>query len=154
MNDLPDRGASTVWTALFAWSVCAPVLEELLYRGGLQAWLARRLPGSAAVLVATAVFTAAHGFGPGAYTGAQLVSVFATGLVYGLLYRATGSVMPSIGAHAAWNAIVLLEATRGALVGVLLAAAVVAAGVAVWRPLVRLEAQVRLPGGGNPAGSL
>lgn len=102
-NDVPDHPAATVWAATIALVLCAPILEELLFRGGLQSWLGRRLPRTAAVLVATAVFAAVHGAGAHAYNSVQLAGVFFSGLVFALLYELSGSVMPGILSHMVWN---------------------------------------------------
>jgi len=108
-NELPNLHAPTVVAALVLTVMCAPVFEELAIRGGAQSWLARRLPWPVALVLATSLFTAMHGVGPGAYNSVQLVNVFLFGLTFGLLYQATGSVAPGMVAHAGVNGAILLN---------------------------------------------
>lgn len=112
-NDLPDVHPLTILAAATTTVICAPILEELLFRGGLQSWLGRRLPRGAAVVVATLAFTWVHGLGPGAYNSVQLLDVAISGFLYAGLYQATKSVTPGIVAHMARNGcIVVSVATR------------------------------------------
>jgi len=127
-NDLPDHRGATVVAAAITFVVCAPILEELFFRGGIQAWLARRLPWPLAMLIATAFFMAVHSQGPHAYNSVQLVSVFSTGLLYASLFQVTGSVLPGIVAHMSWNAHGLVTSTAG-LPSYLVAAPLVVVGI-------------------------
>jgi membrane protease YdiL (CAAX protease family) len=141
VNEIPDRRASTLWVAALLFIVCAPLLEELLYRGGVQGWLGRRAPAWAALLAATALFTWAHSFGASSYNEIQLASVLSTGLIYARLYQVTGSVVPGMVAHATWNGLSLVSmATDGLLVAISLPLALLTvAGGLAWRlapPLV------------------
>jgi membrane protease YdiL (CAAX protease family) len=113
INNLGTVNADTVRGYLLTVVNGAPVLEEVFYRGCLQAWLARRLPAPASVVAATAVFTAAHGMGSGAYNSVQLVSVAITGLTFGVLYHRSGSLIPDIAAHMALNGTTLAHTWGG-----------------------------------------
>lgn len=138
MNALPDRSTASVLAAGISW-LCAAVMEELIYRGGLQSWLGRRIPAWIAVVLVNTVFTLVHSSGPGGYTEVQLVWVFATGLLYARLFEVTGSVVPCIAAHACWNALSL--AMAAGLPPAILPVAVAALAVAgAWRFAPRLFA--------------
>lgn len=128
-NDLPDLRGPTVVAAVVLSLVCAPIAEELLFRGGFQAWLARRVPWPAALLIASALFAGAHAFGPHAYNSVQLAAIFLTGALFGCLYQVTDSVLPAIVAHSTWNATGLL-ATTTAAPSLLICAPLVVLGVA------------------------
>jgi membrane protease YdiL (CAAX protease family) len=78
-------------------SIAAPICEEALYRGLLQAGLAPRLGWPRAVVVTALVFTVMH-FDP-----VGLLARFELGVVFGLLAWRAGSLWPAIGAHAANN---------------------------------------------------
>jgi membrane protease YdiL (CAAX protease family) len=93
--------------SLFVVAVVVPVQEELLYRGVGYSLLARW--GTwAAIGVPAVLFALAHGF-------LELLPFFlAAGIAFGLLRRATGSVLPGIVTHAVFNAAVtLLAVTAG-----------------------------------------
>ena len=98
----PGLGAMAVAVVMSV--VIAPLLEETVYRGLLQtsllSWLgaARRW---AAVGLAAAAFSVVHA--PGA-SGVGLAGLFVLGLVLGVLYERTGSLLPCVVAHAGYNA--------------------------------------------------
>ena len=84
--------------------VIAPLLEETVYRGLLQTWLLSWLGADrrwAAVGLAAAAFSLVHA--PGA-SGVGLAGLFVLGLVLGVLYERTGSLLPCVVAHAGYNA--------------------------------------------------
>jgi membrane protease YdiL (CAAX protease family) len=78
--------------------VCAPVVEELLYRALVLGSISARLPASAAVVAGAAWFAAAH------FQAVQFLGLFAFGLVLGACWRRTGRVGMGVLAHAAFNA--------------------------------------------------
>ena len=91
--------------------VLTPVLEELAFRGLLFATLRRRLPLVAAAPASAAVFALAHGYGVLGF-----LAVFWSGLVWAVAYEKTGSLLPSIAAHAVDNlgaSLSVLLALRG-----------------------------------------
>jgi membrane protease YdiL (CAAX protease family) len=83
-------------------AVIAPVLEEVLFRGLLQNSLANRMPTWAAILIASAIFGAAHldltAFAP----------LMAMGMAFGFLYHKTGSLRVNIAMHVVNNAAAIL----------------------------------------------
>jgi membrane protease YdiL (CAAX protease family) len=77
--------------------------EEVFFRGLLQRGLARRIGAPAAIALASLAFGAAHGdWVHGAAAG--LLGAF-----LGLIAHAADSIRPAIAAHAANNAVALLE---------------------------------------------
>jgi hypothetical protein len=78
-------------------SLAAPVCEEVLYRGLVQAGLATRVGWPRAVVVTGLVFSVMH-FDP-----VGLLARFELGVLFGLLAWRGGSLWPAIGAHAANN---------------------------------------------------
>lgn len=108
VDDIRRRADGWQGLALMAVFV-APVLEEICFRGLLYPALRRRLPASAAIPVTSVAFALAHQPGTTWLPLAILASVF------GWLVETTGSVVPSIAAHMAFNAIPVatLLLTRG-----------------------------------------
>jgi len=78
--------------------VLTPVFEELVFRGLLFATLGRRLRPAVAAVVSAAVFALAHGYGVLGFA-----AVFWSGLLWAWAYARTGSLVPSITAHAVDN---------------------------------------------------
>lgn len=82
--------------------VCAPVVEELVYRGLVQQGLANSLRPTTAWLLAAALFAAVH------LVPIEFPGLFAFALVLGWCYRRTGRLGLPIVAHMAFNASGLL----------------------------------------------
>lgn len=93
------------WTSAIGMAVAAviiaPICEEILFRGVLYGWLRGRWPAAAALPVSAAVFATAHILPP------LMVETFLIGLVLSWLYERTGSLLPAIVMHMAFNGIVL-----------------------------------------------
>lgn len=79
-------------------TVAAPFCEEFFFRGVLQRDLRADLSPRAAIAVTAAIFSAFHFFDP-----LGLVARFELGLLFGWLALRTGSLWPSIAAHAVHN---------------------------------------------------
>lgn len=97
--ELPEEPMQRVWTML---QVCAvlPLLEELIFRGGVQRLLRPLGPGVA--LVGQAVlFASAHG------SAAEKLYALAMGLVFGWAAEHTGRLWPGMLFHSLNNCIVL-----------------------------------------------
>lgn len=83
--------------------VAAPLWEEFFFRRVFQGWLETKLPagdGRAAIVLASAVFAAAH-----VGQGLAFVPLFPLALVLGAIARRTGSIVPCILLHALFNAV-------------------------------------------------
>jgi membrane protease YdiL (CAAX protease family) len=108
-------GLSSHWTEWFdpdlAWGpridvaaaildavVVTPVFEEIVFRGLLFATLRRRFGTGAAAVLSAAIFAIAHGYGVLGFA-----AVFWSGLLWAFAYERTGSLLPSMAAHAADN---------------------------------------------------
>ena len=78
--------------------VGAPLAEELVFRGIIQSRLERSLPAWIAVVLQAVLFGLIHG------TPVQIGYAFIMGLLFGLLRWRTGSILPTLAAHAAFNA--------------------------------------------------
>jgi membrane protease YdiL (CAAX protease family) len=96
---------SQIGLPLFALAIGSACGEELFFRGLLQRGLAPVLGRSLAITVAAVAFGAAHGDLAHAAAAALL------GLYLGVLADAADSIRASILAHAANNAVALLEVT-------------------------------------------
>jgi uncharacterized protein len=93
-----------VVVSLLEFVVLAPLFEELAFRGLLFGTLRRKFAWSTSAVLSAAVFALAHGYGVLGF-----VSVFWSGLLWAWIYEKTGSLLPSILAHAANNLFVCLS---------------------------------------------
>ena len=94
--DIAFPGAAAVFT-FQALAVATPITEEIFFRGFVFAGLIPRLGVGWAMVVSAVVFSAFH------LSVGVLIPVFITGLLFVWLYRQTGSLWPSIFAHAGQN---------------------------------------------------
>jgi membrane protease YdiL (CAAX protease family) len=105
--ELPRPGLA--WTALANALVLAPVLEELVFRGGIQGALERTRFGASAALrdvsvgnlMTSVLFSAAHLIAAPAWLAA---GVFLPSLVFGRLKQLYPSLVPAMLVHAWYNA--------------------------------------------------
>jgi membrane protease YdiL (CAAX protease family) len=78
-------------------SICAPIFEEILFRGFLLPSLSQRMPMMGAVLVSAVLFAAAH------LSLSDLLPLTALGLVLGVIYSRTRNLLAPIVLHSLWN---------------------------------------------------
>lgn len=108
------RGYSRLQILLLA--AAAGIGEEALFRGGLQTFASDHLPAAAAILLSAALFAALHPISVGI-----VAMVFAIGLLFGIIYEVTGSLLGVMLAHAAYDvwalAIVQRELARRGMLG-------------------------------------
>lgn len=97
----PLARSASAWD-LFALCALAGIGEELLFRGLLQAWLARSFGSGGAVLLAGAVFGLAH-----AVTPLYALLAGAIGLYLGWAWVASGNLLVPIVAHALYDFVAL-----------------------------------------------
>lgn len=92
--------AQGIWLVVLALVVVlgAPIVEELVYRGFLQAGLQSRVNDVVAVIVVAAGFAAIHG------RVAELPGLFSFALVLGVAFHLTKRLGMSVVAHLAFNA--------------------------------------------------
>lgn len=87
--------------------VLAPVTEELLVRGFLlRGWAASRLGPTGAILLTSAIWTAAHT----QYDALILIWIFSIGLLFGWIRQRSGSTLVTIVLHAIQNTAALIQA--------------------------------------------
>jgi membrane protease YdiL (CAAX protease family) len=82
--------------------IVAGVREEIAYRGILQRTLIGKLGYPSGLLVTTIVFVVYH-FGIQPFTAVNVLDLFFVGLVFGIIYYSTGSIVFVAILHAAYN---------------------------------------------------
>src|SRR5215468_4069400 len=97
-RDLVWGSRGLVGITIFDTVVLTPVFEEIVFRGLLFATLRRRFGLGTAAMLSAAIFAVAHGYGMLGFA-----AVFWSGLLWAWSYERTGSLVPSIAAHAADN---------------------------------------------------
>lgn len=138
------RGLGAALGPLVAQLLATALMEETVFRAWLWPQLAARMPGLRppwlgpllALVAAQLLFALFHlpaalqsGAGPAALAG-WLAMLFVVGMVYGLVYWATGNLFLVVAAHALGNAPTLLFAPQGPAPGLVLLVALLA--VAAW----------------------
>jgi membrane protease YdiL (CAAX protease family) len=97
--------------------ICAPLIEELVFRGLLLRTFMRRMGFWPAAILSTVIFALFHVYEVDTLAGAitLALSVASFGLVNCVLVRYTARLAPGIGVHMATNllAVVVLAATAG-----------------------------------------
>ena len=108
-NDLFDA-AHGLWMVLLVVVVvvCAPLVEEILYRGFIQQSLSRSVGARLGLIIASVWFAAVH------LQLAEFPGLFAFALVLGLCFVRTNRIGMSIVAHVSFNAsaLVVIALTR------------------------------------------
>jgi len=99
----------------WAWLVCVPIAEELVFRAGIGQILARLAPRLWAAWFSAAIFALAHAQPTISHFVAGQVGLavgpFLLGLACEALVAASGSILPGILLHAACNATVVVFQT-------------------------------------------
>ena len=102
-TEIVFEGPAVVLTFL-ALALWTPLTEELFFRGFVFAGLVHPRGVAGALVISAMIFSAFHLLaGPGV-----LVPIFITGFLLAWLYHFTGSLWPSIAAHAGQNGAALL----------------------------------------------
>lgn len=98
----PYRDAGwPLYTAFLLIAVAAPVIEEIAFRGYIYARVSRVASERDAMFIQAGLFAVAH------LLPMIFISHFVIGLALGALRRSTGSLVPGMLVHAAWNTVVL-----------------------------------------------
>lgn len=79
-------------------SICAGVSEEALFRAGLQTLLADYIGPIAAILISSAIFALVHMAKP-----VVASIIFAIGVLFGVVFMETGSLLTVMLAHAVYD---------------------------------------------------
>lgn len=95
-----ETGRKSDWPLIVVLGAAVPVLEELLYRDGLQRFLTARIHPALSIVLSSAFFGLVHSFPAGLYTAL-------CGLAFGVLYWRYG-LISAILAHAVYNLGLLL----------------------------------------------
>lgn len=93
---LLGRGGQDAWALLWV-CIAAPLIEEFYFRGVLQGALGRHTGGPVTVVLVALAFMLVHCGMP------NLVLWFLIGLGLSILRQASGSVIPAMVGHIAWN---------------------------------------------------
>ena len=103
MSPLEQNGAmvegSPLWLSLISLAVVTPILEEVVFRGLVHTRLSKGMSRGVAVALSAIIFGLAHG------NIVAFVYAGLFGVVLALLLEKTGSIIPGIFAHAAFNAV-------------------------------------------------
>ena len=99
MGSLPE-----VMVSLLEFIVLAPIFEEVAFRGVLFGTLRKKFSWGSSAVLSAAIFALAHGYGVLGF-----ISVFWSGMLWAWIYEKTGSLLPSMFAHAANNLLVCLS---------------------------------------------
>lgn len=83
--------------------VCAPLLEEILFRGLVFESCRERFGSGAAVLISALMFGIIHG------VAVQIINAFVVGLIFGYIYLRTHSLLSVIILHAINNGIAYIS---------------------------------------------
>jgi membrane protease YdiL (CAAX protease family) len=99
-NLLPDTRGLPLWTVipmLLVAIAAAPLTEEIAFRGYAMGMIRRRFSPTAALVITSVIFAAAH-LTQGLYP-TKLIVYFAAGLAFGYVALRTGSLLPAMVVH-------------------------------------------------------
>uniref|UniRef100_A0A2P2KDU6 CAAX prenyl protease 2/Lysostaphin resistance protein A-like domain-containing protein n=2 Tax=Rhizophora mucronata TaxID=61149 RepID=A0A2P2KDU6_RHIMU len=84
-------------------SVCAPLWEEVVFRGFLLPSLTRYMPVWCAVILSSVAFALAH------FNVQRMLPLIFLGVVMGVIFARSKNLLPSIILHSLWNGFVFLD---------------------------------------------
>ncbi|XP_021279786.1 uncharacterized protein LOC110413339 [Herrania umbratica] len=87
-------------------SVCAPVWEEIVFRGFLLPSLTKYMPVWCAILVSSVAFALAH------FNVQRMLPLIFLGMVMGVVFARSRNLLPSMLLHSLWNGFVFLDLMR------------------------------------------
>nr|XP_043613522.1 uncharacterized protein LOC122585458 [Erigeron canadensis] len=87
-------------------SVCAPIWEEIVFRGFLLPSLTRYMPVPSAILVSSLAFALAH------FNMQRLLPLVFLGFIMGTVFARSKNLFPSMLLHSLWNAFVFVDLMR------------------------------------------
>jgi membrane protease YdiL (CAAX protease family) len=105
-REMTDRAVGAVGVVLLVVivGICAPIIEEIFYRGLFQQALRKRgLPPAAAIGINATVFGLSHG------QLLQLPALILFGVAAGILTHRSGRLGPAIAAHVAFNMVTVVS---------------------------------------------
>ncbi|CAK9137016.1 unnamed protein product [Ilex paraguariensis] len=83
--------------------VCAPVWEEIVFRGFLLPSLTKYMPVWCSILVSSVAFALAH------FNVQRMLPLIFLGVVMGAIYTRSRNLLPSMLLHSLWNGFVFLD---------------------------------------------
>lgn len=144
---LRAHSAADLVVVLLLVAVIPAWTEETLFRGFLQRGLERRLGRAAGIAMASVAFGIIHG-------PARAPSALALGLLLGWIASRTGSIVPSVAAHAVVNALAVsvVNAERGFGTGRSWPETLPAPALVLWAAIsaAAIAALARRPRAGEP----
>ncbi|KAI9174875.1 hypothetical protein LWI28_024004 [Acer negundo] len=87
-------------------SICAPIWEEIVFRGFLLPSLTKYMPVWCAILVSSVAFALAH------FNVQRMLPLIFLGVVMGLVFARSRNLLPSMLLHSLWNGFVFLDLMR------------------------------------------
>ncbi|XP_076944686.1 uncharacterized protein LOC143615447 [Bidens hawaiensis] len=87
-------------------SVCAPVWEEIVFRGFLLPSLTRYMPVWCAIFISSVAFALAH------FNMQRMLPLVFLGMVMGTVFARSRNLLPSMLLHSLWNAFVFIDLMR------------------------------------------
>lgn len=84
-------------------SICAPIWEEIVFRGFLLPSLTKYMPVWSAILVSSVAFALAH------FNIQRMLPLVFLGMVMGSVFVRSRNLLPSMLLHSLWNAFVFLD---------------------------------------------
>ncbi|XVE57978.1 hypothetical protein DITRI_Ditri04bG0132700 [Diplodiscus trichospermus] len=87
-------------------SICAPVWEEIVFRGFLLPSLTKYMPVWCAILVSSVAFALAH------FNIQRMLPLIFLGMVLGVVFARSRNLLPSMLLHSLWNGFVFLDLMR------------------------------------------
>ncbi|KAI3815792.1 hypothetical protein L1987_15474 [Smallanthus sonchifolius] len=87
-------------------SVCAPIWEEIVFRGFLLPSLTRYMPVWCSILVSSIAFALAH------FNMQRMLPLVFLGMVMGTVFARSRNLLPSMLLHSLWNAFVFIDLMR------------------------------------------
>ncbi|KAF8379624.1 hypothetical protein HHK36_029065 [Tetracentron sinense] len=84
-------------------SVCAPVWEEIVFRGFLLPSLTKYMPVWGSILVSSVAFALAH------FNGQRMLPLIFLGMVMGTVFARSRNLLASMLLHSLWNGFVFLD---------------------------------------------
>ncbi|KAJ8768523.1 hypothetical protein K2173_022620 [Erythroxylum novogranatense] len=84
-------------------SVCAPVWEEIVFRGFLLPSLTRYMPVWCAIVMSSVAFALAH------FNVQRMLPLIFLGVVMGVIFTRSRNLIPSMLLHSLWNGFVFLD---------------------------------------------
>ncbi|KAL3521587.1 hypothetical protein ACH5RR_019736 [Cinchona calisaya] len=84
-------------------AICAPIWEEIVFRGFLLPSLTKYMPLWSSILVSSVAFALAH------FSVQRILPLIFLGIVMGVVFARTRNLLASILLHSLWNAFVFLD---------------------------------------------